>query len=261
MKIKPILKYQLRDYRNTIRIMYLCVYVFVTIAMISNSKVNGLTLSGKVIHSGICGVELASLITLFVIALNSFKPYFKLFSANGVSRRTLFCSVTAGMGITAVAMALIDTLNTLLFSRFMNYQSMFGMMYQNRFTEALVNSGSQSVQYTLPVLVQQFSWLFFAYLLIAMVGFFITNLFYRMSKGLKLVVFIGTPVLLGNFLPILDQLFWGNRLAHAIQNFVNFAWGFSNGYNPYIGMASMFVFAAVAAALAWLLVRRANVKA
>jgi len=260
MKIKPILKYQLRDYRNTVLIMYLCVYLFVAFVAISNFKVNALTLRGEVVHNGIGGVELASFITLFVIALNSFKLFFKFFSVNGISRKTLFCSVATGMGITAAALALIDTFNTWLFSRFTGYESMFMMIYQERFGEAAAQTGSQAMQVTFPMLAQQFLWLVFAYLWVVMVGFFITNLYYRMNKSTKIAVSIGVPVSLFYVLPFLDQYLWNGVLSRAVMSFANFAWGLSNGYNSYIGMVSMFVFAAVTATLTWLLVRRANVK-
>lgn len=193
------------------------------------------------------------MITLFVIGLNSFKSLFKFFIGNGVSRKTLFSGLLLGMGITAAAMALIDTLNSLLFSHVMSYHSMFQMLYYDTANKDLPSN-------LLPMLAQQFLWLLFAYVWVMMIGFFITNLYYRMNKSTKIAVSIGVPVSLFYILPLLDQYFLNGVLSRAVTNFAGFAWGLSNGYNPAIGMASMFVFAVINAALAWLLVRRANVK-
>jgi hypothetical protein len=111
------------------------------------------------------------------------------------------------------------------------------------------------------MLAQQFLWLFVAYCWIMMAGFFITSLYYRMNKGAKIAVSVGVPVLLFYVLPILDFYLLKNALSKALLNFVSFAWGLSNGCNPFIGVASMLVLGAVSAALAWSLVRRVNVKA
>jgi hypothetical protein len=253
MKIKSILKYQLRDYRNIVLVMYLCVYVFAIFIAISNITVHSLSIKGSGSREGLGGLELASMVTLFVIGLNSFKPLFKFFTGNGVSRKTLFSGLLLGMGITAAVMALIDTLNALLFSHVMSYHSMFQMLYFDTANKDLPSN-------LLPMLAQQFLWLLFAYLWVMMVGFFITNLYYRMNKSTKIAVSIGVPVSVFYILPLLDQYFLNGVLSRAVTSFAGFAWGFSNGYNPFIGMASMFVFAVINAAFAWLLVHRANVK-
>jgi hypothetical protein len=211
---------------------------------------------GKIKNFACGGLEFISMIMVFVLGISSFKPYFKFFSANGRSRKTVFCTAIAGLGCISVIMAFIDTLNTLLFSHHANYQSLFAQAY---YRSQL--SLSCWFDYSYSMLVQQFLWSIFAVFWTATVGFLITVLYYRMNRGVKIAVSVGVPVLLVFVLPILDRNLWSNRLADTQQNFFNFVWGYSNGYNPYIGMASMFIFAAVNAALAWLLVRKANVKA
>lgn len=249
MKMKPVLSYLLRDYRNVLLIMYLVVYAFAILLLVGTSKTA---------NSWCGGLEFISFLTLFMLGLTSFKSYFKLFSVNGISRKTLLCSIITGFGITTVVLSLIDTLNTLLFSQFANYQSMFSQRYYPIRFGSMLDANTE-FHYTFPMLTQQFLWLIFAYFWIAMIGLFITVLYYRMNKGLKIAVSVGVPLSLF-VLPALDQHLWGSRLSQDAQAFFNFAWGYSNGNNPYIGMASMFVFAAVDAALAWLLVRRASVK-
>lgn len=246
MKIKPALKYYLSDYRNVLLVMYACVYVFAILMIIGTNHFK---------NSSGGGLEFISIITLFVLGLSSFKPYLKLFSANGISRRTAFGAAVLTFGSISVIMALIDTGNTLLFSHFSNYQSLFAQAYYRAELSTL-----HWTDYTFQMLMQQFLWSIFACFWIATVGFFITALYYRMNRGLKITVSVGVPVFLLFVLPALDRNLWNGWFSHTEQIFFNFVWGYSNGYNPFVGMASMLIFAAVNAVLAWLLARRASVK-
>lgn len=203
-------------------------------------------LDGETIHSE----EHMLYFMMFLLGLNFFRPYFKMFLANGISRRTFFCSLAVVLSATAAAISLAQSLSTLLLSSY-NYRSIFLQNYYG---------SMQSMHYTLQIFVQQFLWQTFGYIWFAMIGLFITSLYYRMSKALKITVSIGVPILFLCVFPILDFALLSGRISHALQILYNFACGYSNGCNPYIGIASMFVFTVVTAALAWLPIRRANVK-
>jgi hypothetical protein len=248
MKIKVPVKYQLREYRHTVVIMYLCVYLFTALIGISFSfKSSGST----------SGLEMVSAITIFIIGLNSFKEIFKFFSANGVSRRTLFFSTAAALSILSAVFALIDTINCVIFTHLTNYSSLFLQIYNPRF--GLVLSRNNPVL-TLQILFESFLWLIFLHFFASMVGLFITTLYYRMNRGLKIAVSIAVPTLLLNGVSALDFYFLDGKISAFFERAVKAAWGISSGYNPYIGMISMFVFAAVFAALAFLLARKAPVR-
>lgn len=187
---------------------------------------------------------------MFLLGLNFFRPYFKIFLINGISRKTYFYSSAIVLSVIAAAMSLVQSFSMLLLSSF-HYRDIFLQGYYG---------SMQSIHYTLQIFVQQLLWQTFSYFWFAMIGLFITSLYYRMNKALKIAVSIGVPVFCVCVFPILDFTLFHWKLSHSLQNFYNFALGFSNGYNPYIGMASIFVFAAASSALAWLLVRRASVK-
>jgi flagellar biogenesis protein FliO len=155
-------------------------------------------------------------------------------------------------------MSLADTLNTLLFSSFMKYHSMVYQFYQLHHN--LADTGSNWVHYTFSMLAQQLLWQLFGYFLIAMIGLFAANLFYRMSKPMKIAVFIGVPVLCFFILPLLDENLWDYHLARGLGKTVNLLWGFSNDYNVFTGALSMLVLAAACGVLIWLLMRRMNLK-
>ena len=202
------------------------------------------------------------MITIFVVGLNSFKENFKFFSANGVSRKTQLCSTIASLGILSAVFALIDTINGIIFTHVMVYRPMLVQAYGPRYGYALdvYPYSNSSPVLTAQILAEDFLWLLCTCFFVSMVGLWITTLFYRMNRGLKIAVGIAVPVLLLNGLPFLDELYFGGAFVKALANAARAAWGLSGGYNPYIGMFSMLVFSGIFAALTFLLARRAALK-
>ena len=254
-KINTAIKYQLSNYRHTVLIMYLCVYIVILLTVLSHYLKDSIRISS----SG--GLEFISAITIFVVGLNSFKDNFKFFSANGVSRKTQLCSTVAALSTLSAVFAFIDTINSIIFTHITTYSPMFLQNYGWRFGYSSdFSTVFASPALTPQILFENFLWLMFLYFSISMIGLFITTLYYRMNKGLKIAVSIAVPVVLINGFEPLDSYFFAGKITASIKTFFNAAFGFLNGYNPYISMMSMFVFAAVFAALAFLLARRAVLK-
>lgn len=247
LQIKTPLKYQLNNYKHVILIMYLCVYL-ITLLIFILHRLN-FSVSGS-------NFELVSATTVFVVGLNSFKDHFKFFSANGVSRKSQFFSTVAALGILSAIFALIDTINNILFAHFTVNSTLFLQIYGSRFGFDI----SKNHIHTMPqIVLETFLWLVFFYFFLSIVGLFITTLYYRMNKGLKIAVSIVVLVLL-NTLPALDLYLSGGKVSSFLVSAGNAAMGFSNGYNPYIGMCSMLIFAVIFAALDFLLARKAAIK-
>lgn len=99
----------------------------------------------------------------------------------------------------------------------------------------------------------------FSYFWFSMLGLFITTLYYRMNKGQKIAVSIAVPVFLIFSLDAINDI-TGGQLGNAISGMFAILCGMTSGCNPYIGMLSMFIFAAVGAALVFALVRKADIK-
>lgn len=158
-KIKTILAYLLRDYRNTILIMYLCVYLVFVFLIVGGTSNLGNSSAG--------GFEWASMITIFVVGLCSFKECFKFFSANGVSRKTQLCSTAAALGFLSVIFAFIDTINSIIFTHIMVYRPAFIQFYGPRFGYPLnLQPPFSSPVLTAQILTENFLWLCFAYFFI-----------------------------------------------------------------------------------------------
>jgi len=189
------------------------------------------------------GLEMASIIFVFIVGLNSFSQAFLMFSANGVSRKTMFLSFLAMLGVMAAGMAVIDSAYGLIMKTAGNYQSMFEQMYGFRNT----------------TIIGGFLWRFCSYLAAGMTGYLITTLYYRMNKPVKLLVSIGVPVLLLIGMPALDNALWGGAVSEAAGRFFAWSSGVSTG-SPGLGMISDIVFSVVLGMLSYITLRRAPVK-
>lgn len=242
MKLKSAFKYQLYEFKKPMQIYYLVIYLLFIFFGIS-------TLSS--INNGFGGMEYASIVFIFICGLNSFKDDFKMFLQNGLSRKTLFISFTYSMVLVSVIMALIDSINGAIASAIFRYDSMYMQLYQLRYT----GMGNGFLK-----LSEGLLWYIFAYAMVGMVGFFITVLYYRMNKGLKLLVSIGVPSLIFVVLPMYDSYFTKGAIFRSIGSFFSFAWGYKNGYNPYFSMVTCTLISVLFGTLSYLLIKNAQVK-
>lgn len=252
LNLKAPIRYQLRNFRHVFVIMYFFVYLFMLLIAVSDHFF-------AVSIGSSNGIEGISAITIFVTGLNSFKDTFKFFSANGISRKTQLCSTVASLGILSVGFAFMDTVNSVIMSNIAVFRPLFLEIYGPRFGHS-ANTFYRGVSLTPQILIENFIWIVFLYFLFSMAGLLITTLYYRMSRVQKIVVSIAVPTVALNGIPFLDSLFLQGRIMAFIQNSINAALGMTGGYNPYIGIVSMFLSAAVFTFLTYLLARRATVK-
>lgn len=243
MKLKPAVKYQIYQFKRPLIIYYLIIYVVFIFFIIENSS---LTKQG--VDARLGGIESASMIFIFIAGLNSFKETFKMFLQNGLSRKTLFISFVYTILPISAAMALIDSINGVIASLVIKYDPAYMQFYGNRY----IGSVSGILKYA-----EGFLWYFFAYAMLAMTGYFITVLYYRMNKGLKLLVSIGFPAFFFIILPMVDM---DGKIYKGIGNFFSFAWGYKNGYNPYFSMVTCTLIFALFGGLSYLLIEKAAAK-
>lgn len=243
MKLKSAVKYQIYEFKKPLLIYYLIIYILFILFFIENSTL---------IHFGadvrLGGIESASMIFIFIAGLNSFKETFKMFLQNGLSRKTLFISFICSIIPISAAMALIDSVNGLIASLVIKYDPAYMQFYGKRY----VGSVNGIFKYA-----EGFLWYIFAYAMLAMIGYFITVLYYRMNKGLKLLVSIGFPAFFFIILPMIDT---EGRIFTGIGNFFSFAWGYNNGCNPYFSMVTCTLISVLFGTLSYMLIKNAQVK-
>ena len=243
MRLAPALKYQLSGIKWPVIIFYIVIYSLFILMGTAQLIVRRVELEGT-----FGGFDVASMIFLFVVGLNAYKSTFHMFTANGISRRTMFISFVAVAGILCAGMALIDSVNALIISQFMNYEPSFVQDFMLRY-----GSGG-SMMYGEGIL-----YMFCSYLSCIMLGYFITTAYYRMNKPLKLTISIGVPVIFFIILPIIDEQLFSGEIFRFLGTVMAFCSGRLSG-SPYVAMGMDLAFAAVFGLFAYLLARRASVK-
>jgi hypothetical protein len=251
MNLKSVVKYQIMDGRIAIPVFYLVMFSIMVLFSIS---VSGL---GEGTFTTISGLEMATIIFLFVVGLNAFRETFRMMMQNGVSRKTMFKGYIITVLILSIGMSLINAVLLWVGKAMVAtkdnvfYRSLFEQLYEMRYAG---NTGG--IQ---PVLEE----LMFMICLSGaamMFGYFITTLYYRLNKAGKIAVSISVPGILIVGLPIFDAVVTGGMIYRAFWRFVAFALGLLSGPNPYYAMVSSLLAVALFAAFSWMLVRRAVIK-
>lgn len=245
MRIKSVIKYNLSEMKASIIIFYgvmVAVWAFFGILFVS--------ISGDRTGGNSGGAEVATAIFIFVAGLNSFKNNYLFLSANGISRKTQFMGFVSGAFIICVILSLIDGIYSNILPQFVNYETLFHQLYY---------PWADTLQ-KLQVIITGFIWGVSLYFLAIASGYFITILYYRMNKILKIAVSITAPSLLFVVLPIVDDNYAKGKISDFLWITMRTLGGFTGEMNPFTGVLSMTGGAVIILGLAYLLVRKAGVK-
>lgn len=242
MNFKQTMKYQMRDFIRTTLIYYLVIALIFVASLI----VTALVLDGG-IH-GAFSLGGSAAIFLFVLGLNAFKSNFYMYIQNGISRRTQLVTFFVSAVCLCLVMTIIDSLYPILFGKILQYES----TYQNIYSAFGIKSGFIS-----------YVWMFTSYLAAMCFGYFLTTLYYRMSKPVKVLVSVGVPVLLFVVLPVIEVFVPSFNLFTSLMKFAAWAMGLDlNGFRvfPWRAVGSFAVISVLMMGLSYLLTRRATLK-
>jgi hypothetical protein len=243
--MKSAMIYQISEMKKPLLIYYAIIFFLLLASFLTTEVFLHISANGTTIN----GIEISSMIFIFVCGLNSFKEPFRMFLQNGLSRKTLFLSYLCSLLPVSGVMAIIDTSIGAIGRSLGSYQSAFHEFYRQYFPA--VGPGQVFVGFALSLLLYTTS---------ALTGYFITSLYYRMSKGLKLLVSIGVPVLLIIVLPIVDMGYANGAISRGLGEIFLLASGVKAGYNPLYPLGSCIILSSVLAGLTYLLQRRAVIK-
>jgi len=246
MRLKSVLKYNISETIRSMLVFYgvmVAVLVFFVVSMgVVMIKSDGVSFAG--------GAEMASAIFLFVLGLNSFKQNYLFLSSNGITRKAQFYGFLISSLPVVAVMGAIDTAYGNILGEFINYNAMFSQMYNGFVLDTPKPF----------ILLIGFVWSAALYLFAITLGYFITTLYYRMSKLLKIIISVGVPMLFFTVLPGIDSVVTGGKIYGWMgELFISLA-GLKNGSNPFVAVISLLIASAILAGLAFLLVRKAPVK-
>ncbi|MDR5659048.1 hypothetical protein RH915_06060 [Serpentinicella sp. ANB-PHB4] len=184
-----ITKYHFRDFRKAIMIFYA---IILTLGLFMGYATNQNPNSS---FSGFGGI---TVIFLFILALNSFKPNFKFMLANNISRRRQFWGYMLTIATLSFMITIVEVILNNFFMRIGNYHSMFYQIFQEN--------------HVFKDLVWTFSYFSFAIAL----GLVVTMIYYRCNKMMQFVVSL-VPVFL-IFMQIMIHRITNGRGLDSINN-------------------------------------------
>ncbi len=251
MFIKPILRYQAREYSRPF-ISFFLVYSFIIGLIVLSQRLSPQDSSGNVNF-----VEVGSVILVFVCGIVSFRESFKFLSQNGITRKQFFVARLCSMALLSVVTSLFD-LGLVAIGRII-LPSAEDISLSKVFDTAYTpfwNGGNTLIRSAVYFLL-----LILGHMLFLALGFVIGIAYYRMNRIVKIIVSIGVPLLLFYGLPILDFVFLNGVIFRTLGNILIAAFGFSLPVpNPFIAILSLFGSTIVFFGLAWAMVRRVPVK-
>ncbi|QSX06486.1 hypothetical protein JYG23_03230 [Sedimentibacter sp. zth1] len=211
MKLKASLKYYASEFFHSASIYYIIIFMITILTIILSKTTNIFR------NTQIKGLELCSIIFIFVTGLNSFKSEFKFFTQNGVSRKSTVTSFMLSASCVAV-IAIIDIIISVILENVLaNYESMFNQIFVNRYSS-----------YSFLYFLENFVYLTTFYMLIFMGGHFISSLYYKMNTLMKIIVsillFIGA-----NIVTSLNYAVLGFDLSYYIKCIFGY---YGNTFNP-----------------------------
>ncbi len=263
MKLKQTCHYLFRDCRGALIVFYFVIFCLCAMTLL------GVTTFALVLDSetvaNFAGMELASLIFLFVLGLCMFSEPFTLLSQNGVTRRSFFVGSLLVQAAIALGMALADRginlLLKLIVSRSpafvpspggverMEVWSLFDLLFRSEYF--VLDPPATELGTLIPAIG--------LYFLALAVGFFIVILYNRLSKGGIIAVSVGVPVTLVILLPLLDETILGGGLQNGMKRIL--AWAFQLAADaPILSLACTMLIVAAIHLLSWSLLRRLPLK-
>ncbi len=203
----------------------------------------------------VSGMDMASLIFLFVFGITSFKENFYMLLQNGVSRKNMFLGTVSSLFVISVFVAVVDTVLALI----------LGLVPAEKFTLAslfqqLYGMSQYSDSSTFAVCCHEIAWNSMMKFAFACIGLFIGCAYYKMNALLKTLVSCGVPCCFLLILPLIDLALPRINIYGKIKDAFLFFFGFSDGVNSYQCVLCCLVLSIVVSGITFLMLRKTSVK-
>ena len=246
MKLKSIVKYNLSSLKNSIIIYY---SIFITVCVTSAL----LSKNGNISSSGI---ELSSVIFIFVAGLNLFKENFYFMKSNNVSRKDFIYGTALSMIPVVVVMSIIDIILNRIYNIFIKCPTIYDMVYTSIGSGQWYSSTNWIQSNSISTILN--SSIFQASLCLAAVslGFIITIIYYKCNSFMKVVVsvapiaFLTLGSTIGTAYP---------NISKNLNKFIQTIFGL-NSQNSYIAVLTFIILFVIFIGISRLLTRRAIIK-
>lgn len=222
-RIYKFARYQISYFKTALMVYYATIVV---LALFSNTP-------------GSKNSTAASIVMIFVLGLNWFKPSYKFAQANNLTRKTFYYSTLLAILVYAGFMALVDIFLNSIFQHVK--VDMYSQIYE-------------------PALGTQMLWSTILLIFMASLGWMISMIYYRANTKAKILISV-SPVLISwaiNFILNITSSGADERIIAFLQK----AFGATGGVpNPYPAMFSFLIMSLAVWGINLLLMRKMPVKA
>ena len=252
MKIKSIVKYNIGSLKKSILIYY-CVFIAIcALSTIFAYKFNG-TISSS-------GIELSSAIFIFVVGLNVFKENFYFIKANNLSRKSYFYGTVLSMVPISIGMSFIDLILNRIYNIFVNCPTNYDMIYTDYVNIWNYANNGWVQSNSLETLFNTFLFQVSVYLMVFLLWFLITMLYYKCNKLMKTVISIIPILLIIVFNMIFNMMVLSfPYLLGKISEALFYILGILPR-NVYMTISTFSITSVALAAVAYLLIRKMTIK-
>ncbi|NKF07613.1 hypothetical protein J1C67_10700 [Clostridium gasigenes] len=243
MKCYSVAKYNLASVKKSM-IIYYSIFISVLIVM---SYLQKHYRDGNIVSSGI---EISTVIFLFVIGLNYFKENFYFSQSNNISRKTYFKGTILSILIIAAIASLLDVIINRVYNLFTKSPTGYDMIFTS--FRDLETAGTTSIwiqNNDVVTLLNTFLLQFSVYIMIFTLGLTIVLIYYKCNKLMKTIISIGPIIIAGTF----EKLF--SEIGIFIQNILGW-----NTMNPYGAIGTFIVIFIILIGFIYLLVKKAIIK-
>lgn len=216
MSIRKFFSFQMNYLKNEILVFYLVLFCLYAVSTVVAGIAMEQTGSKVMIFSGI---EAITLFFMGIVAMSSYIYHLLLGLQNGISRKTIFTSCLMTTAATALIMCTCDRIMGALFTalsrRFKveGFSTIYDMIYGDRGGMNAIATWFHSFLFTVLM-----------YVLVAVIGYFVVALYYRMSRGAIIAVSISVPATLFILLPAVNHLL-DNAIFRPLLKLLFFAFG------------------------------------
>lgn len=190
------------------------------------------------------GLEISTVIFLFVCGLNSFKENFYFSQSNNISRKAFITGIISSIFLISIAMAVIDVIINRVINIFTKMPSVYDMLYGNyRGIDILKTSTNWTQDNSIIVIISSILICFALYCISYILGLAISMLYFRCNTIMKILISVIGVLLLNVFSFVFDIP--DSKMVSG---------------NIYLGLLCAISTFIILSGIAFLLIRRAEVK-
>lgn len=181
----------------------------------------GLIFSDDGSSTRVNGVDISMIIYCFIVGLTAYSSFIKMLFQNGISRKTIWLSLTVIFIMFALSFSIVFIL---LFEVLGVFFQSYTFTIFTSYSSDIVNYFYPSANYILSILLKIFV-NFIILLFAGTIGIAMGTLFKILSKKWKIIVFAGIPALLVIIFPILFTILGLQVYSKMIMSMIGFLVG------------------------------------